>query len=183
MNTVTYYERTQPTEPLPLRDKDAILETLYELGLPEETYVVIGGASMVLRGIKTHTEDLDMLVSEGSMRALAETPGASIKNPPLRARYRGATNNTVWVKNQFTPIPVSATDELGDGYYPMSFDGIKDRAEMVSFVPCLPLEDVVKSKEALQRPKDIADLQAIAAFTGRALQLPPPKFTPPYEWS
>lgn len=183
MSTLTSYERTQPTEPLPLRDKDAILETLYELGLPEESYIVIGGASMVLRGIKTHTEDLDMLVSEDTMRALAESPGASIKNPPLRARYRGATNHTVWVKNDFTPIPVSATDELGDGYYPMSFYRTKDRAEMVSFVPCIPLEDVVKSKEALQRPKDIADLHAIAAFTGKALLLPQPKFTPPYEWS
>lgn len=180
MNTLTTDQYTEQTEALPLGDKDAILETLYELGLQEESYVVIGGASMVLRGIKTHTIDIDMLVSDACLQILAERPGAVIKKPPLRAIHGGATNSTVWIRDSSTPLPISATDELGDGYYPLSFYGVRHRAETVSFVPCIPLDDVVRAKEVLQRPKDILDLEAIAAFTGKTLKLPTPEFTFPF---
>lgn len=163
---------------LPLRDTDAILATLYEVGLPEESYLILGGANMVLRGIKRYTTDLDLLVSPDSFEKLASRPGAVLKDPPIPAQRRGATNKSVWVRDLSTPIPISAVTSLGDGYYPMTFDEYRGRAEIVNFTPCMPLGNVIASKLALQRPKDVADLDAIAAFTGQPIELQPP--TVPY---
>src|SRR5579885_2730784 len=98
------------------KDKQAILKTLGYLSLKQSQYFVIGGANMVLRGIKDTTPDLDMLVSEDTFNWLAKRRGAEIHTPPLRAQYQGADNSTVWVKNARTPVPISATTALGDGY-------------------------------------------------------------------
>src|SRR3989344_3067987 len=159
---------------LPLRGKSDIIETLYEVGLPADSCLVLGGANMVLRGIKRFTTDLDLMVSAESFRQLTDRPDAEIKQPPIPAQFRGAINESVWVSGPSTPIPISATESLGDGMYPMSFEEYRGRAELVDFVPCLPLGNVIASKAAIQRPKDISDLDEIFAFTGQSIDLPPP---------
>lgn len=170
-----------PVEKLPFLGKEAILKTLGYLSLSTEEYFVIGGANMVLRDIKLETPDLDMLVSEDAFDWLKKRRGAKILEPPLRAKLNGADNNTVWVKNARTPIPVGATTRLGDGYYPMSFDSHRNQTELVDGVPCLQLEHVKAAKEALQRPKDIADLEAIAHFLGEEFEdLPEPTIKNPF---
>lgn len=170
--TETSYPKT--FEVLPPQEEEAILRTLGHLALSKDDYFVIGGSNLVLREIKEATPDLDMLVSDDAFMRLKRRRGAEIKEPPLRARAQGADNKTIWVHNTRTPIPVSATTALGDGYYPMSFESHKDMTELVKGVPCLTLEGVRQSKEALQRPKDIEDLQAIAHYLGEKLVLPIP---------
>ena len=168
------------TERLPRVGKEAILRTLGYLGLGRSDYFVIGGANLVLRGIKATTEDVDMLVSGDTFDWLAQKSGAEIHDPPLPAQLRGADNKTVWVKNRRTPAPVSATTSLGDGYYPLTFDAHLSETELVQGVPCLTLEHVRASKEALQRYKDIEDLAAIAHHLGESLELPEPIYAAPY---
>ncbi len=165
---------------LPKLGEEAIFETLYEVGLPEEVYIVLGGANMVLRGIKPTTQDIDMLVSEEGFELLRSRPTSSIKRPPERAQVLGATNPTVWIHDNKTPLPISATQTLGDGYYPMTFWESKGKSEAVRGIPCIKLEEVIESKKALQRPKDINDLNAISSFLGESIELPKPTITLPY---
>ncbi len=160
---------------LPKRGIGEIMQTLGYLVLPNDEYFVIGGANLVLRGIKEVTPDIDMLVTESIFANLRRHRGAEIHEPPPSARVQGADNKTVWVKNSRTPIPVSATTALGDGYYPMSFESHREHTELVEGIPCLRLEDVRISKEALQRPRNIEDLELIAGFLGQEFILPEPK--------
>lgn len=154
-------------EILPNVGQKEILCTMRYLDLPDSDYFVIGGANLVLRGIKSSTPDLDMLVSEEVFDWLATRSGAELKEPPHAAILRGADNQTVWVKNSRTSIPISATTALGDGYYPMTFDSHFTHTEIIQDIRCLELEHIQAAKEALQRTKDIADLESIARATGQ----------------
>ncbi len=160
-------------EHLPLLGEDEILVTIDYLNMPTSDYFVIGGANLVLRGIKYSTPDLDVLVSDSLFESLQSVDSSQIKQPPKPAIMRGASNTTVWVKNDRTPIPLSATTSLGDGYYPMSFESHRDRVETVQGVPCVSLEEVIAAKSALQREKDLLDLDDISRFIGQAISLCP----------
>lgn len=175
---ISTYRATPET--LPQLGEEAIVETLYEVGLPEEMYIVLGGANMVLRGIKQTTQDVDLLVSEEGFALLRERPTSKLKRPPARAEALGAANPTVWVHDNETPIPISATESLGDGFYPMTFWEFKGQSEAVRGIPCLNLDNLIESKKALQRPKDKEDLVRIAASLGIEIQLPIPTVALPY---
>jgi hypothetical protein len=158
---------------LPPRNRADIHWTLGRLSMPVNSYFVLGGANMVLRGIKRQTTDIDVLVSDNLFAELGQRPDAEIKNPPKSAIERGASNTTVWIHSTETALPLSATTALGDGCYPMSFESHRDRVEMVDGVPCSLLEDVIAAKASLQRFKDLRDLRRIEVFTGESIILTP----------
>jgi len=176
------YVDVATAETLPHLGKMAIHSTLAYLQLPTTRYFLLGGANLVLRGIRQRTPDIDMLVSEEVFQSLAKRPGVEIHEPPQPAIQRGAQNTTVWLRTDETPMPVSATTSLGDGYYPMSFDTHHNRVDMVEGVPCIELDEIVAAKEALQRPKDISDLWAIALHRGQFDIYVPPAPTLPSPW-
>ncbi len=165
------YLARSPQEALPQRGVEAVHEALYEIGLPEDHYIVVGGANMVLRGIKQTTEDVDILVSQEAYNVLATRSEVQTKNPPARARYMGATNTTLELHVSPHHLPVSATRSLGDGWYPLVFENCWLTTERVGFVPCLSLDDVIGSKKAIRRPKDIEDLRLIEQHLGYSLGL------------
>lgn len=177
------YVQPQTHELLRPAGKDAIVKTLGYLGLHFSDYFVIGGANLVLRDIKEETTDIDILAKETVINALSKKRGAEIHDPPIRAQEKGADNTTIWLKNSRTKLPVSVTTSLGDGFYPMSFESHQRRTEIVEGVPCLLLDDVVAAKEAIQRPKDLFDLQAIAHFLEEPLDLPRPTILNPVPFS
>lgn len=146
---------------LPQKDIHDILSTLQVMDLNPEHYFVIGGANLVLRGIKPTTPDIDALVSGELFRELASDQRTRMKQPPAMARYAGANNATVWIESSELAVPFSATTRLGDGYYPMSFEDHKSRTELVQGVPCSLLRCVYEAKKALQRPSDILDIPRI----------------------
>lgn len=168
---------------LPLSDRQGVIDTLAGLGISTSEYFVIGGANMVLRDVKLLTTDVDILVSDAAFAVLQEMPGAELHEPPLRARRQGADNNTVWIRNRTTPLPISATTRLGDGFYPLSFETHREATELVEGIPCLTLDHVEAAKTALQRPKDILDLRDIARHLGKFVDLPQPAFVPPFQIS
>jgi hypothetical protein len=176
----SYFEIKTPTA---FGGKEEILKTMDYLSLDGESYFVIGGATLVLRGIKRLTPDIDMLVSKDAFDQLANIDGAELHEPPLMAIARGADNKTVWIKNDSTPLPISATTTLGDGYYPMSFDSHQSETEIIDGINCVTLVRVIESKKAMQRPKDLEDLRAIARFLGEIIDLPRPIILPPYSES
>jgi len=174
-------ETTYVTTPdnLPLRDRHDIHATLGRLALPKDEYFVLGGANMVLRGIKPSTVDIDVLVSRSLFDRLYYRMGALLKEPPQSAIQRGATNLTAWLQNDNLPIPLSATTALGDGCYPMSFESHVERTELVDGIPCSILDDVIAAKAALQRTKDISDLRYIGDFIGAPIELTQPPIAGP----
>lgn len=162
-------------------EADRIIETMRELRLRRSQYIVIGGATLVLRGIKQYTPDIDMLVSPGLFESLGSREGVDHRPAPRSAILRGATNTTVWFRSTRHRMPVSATTSMGGGYYPMSYGDHKENAEVVRGINCLPLADVRAAKEALQRENDVRDLAHIARYLGETLELPPPMLHPPFE--
>lgn len=180
---ISSYPATQ--ELLHERGRQDILETLdrfnERLGEFSDEFVVIGGANLVLRGIKRTTVDVDILVSDGVFCTMSQIEGAKIKYPPKRAITNGATNTSVWINTDWTNIPISGATEMGDGYYPISYAMYDDvDLELFGGHAVAPLDDVWKSKVALQRPKDLPDLYVIAKHTGRSMLLPAPVYTGPF---
>ncbi len=173
------------TETLPARSSTEIFETLDELnarlGENSGEFVIIGGANLVLRGIRRATVDVDILVSDDTFVAMKSMEGAQIKLPPKRALASGATNTSVWLNTEWTKIPVSGATDMGDAYYPISYGMYNDtELERVDGHALAPLDHVWGSKVALQRPKDLPDLRLIAAETGRSTVFPAPIYTGPF---
>lgn len=161
----------------PVFGEPKIIETLHYLRLLPDEYIIIGGANLVLRGIDTATSDIDMLVTDEVFTRLKRMRGSEVKDPPVSAQANGAVNKTVWVSNYRTPVPISATTEMGDGYYPMSFESHRQYVEVVNAFPLLGLDQVAEAKAALRRPRDLEHLRKIAQFTGSIVPLPEPAFT------
>lgn len=146
---------------LPQKNILDITSTLQVMDLNPEHYFIIGGANLVLRGVKPTTPDIDALVSEELFHTLESDHRTRIKQPPAMARYGGANNTTVWIESDDLAIPFSATTRLGDGYYPMSFESHKQQTEMVQGFPCSLLKCVYEAKKALRRPNDALDIPRI----------------------
>jgi hypothetical protein len=183
--TYSYPVATKKTAPYPERDRWAIHETLdafnEKLGVLENYYVIIGGANLVLRGIRRATTDIDLLVSNEVFAEMLTYPETAIKMPPQRAIDMGATNRTAWLDCEWTRAPISAAVSMGDGYFPMSYLGYADvDLELWAGLPLAPLEDVWGSKVALQRPKDITDLRLMASVLGKSDELPLPIYQGPH---
>lgn len=173
-------EARTEADPVERFNAEHIEDTLWSLGLPNTEYFVIGGANLVLRGLVEDTPDIDMLVSDEAFENLRQHTGAVVKDPPLRARQQGATNQTAWIRHDSLLVPVSATTALGDGYYPMSFESHKVRVDLhEDHFPILALEHVIASKVALQRPNDLRHLHAIMDATGITIELPAPTVVRP----
>lgn len=173
---------------LPLRYRADILGTLTVLDLPPDEYFLVGGANLVLRGIKRATRDIDSLCSDGLFEALSSHPDVKLKNPPKDAIAQGATNQTVWLERSDLAIPFTATTQMGDGYFPQSFEEYRNQVEIVEGFPCVSLEIVRASKRALQRPypsSDLFDLDAIAFHLGETTEepLPMPTIIAPHLFS
>ena len=169
---------------LPLRSKTDILETLTVLDLPPDEYFLVGGANLVLRGIKQATRDIDALCSGELFGELSARLDVQIKDPPRSALAQGATNKTIWLERTDLAIPFTATTKMGDGYFPQSFEEYKDQVELIEEFPCVSLDVVRASKAALRRPypaSDLSDLCLIDISLGLETDpLPAPSVGAPY---
>lgn len=137
------------------------------LSYNRDRLIVIGGANLVLRGIVDYTPDIDLLAPKSFLELMTTKDGVEELDAPISAREAGATNKSIRFQTRFSRSWVCATDALGDGHYPMSFDMInaaQSGVEIVEGVQCLSLDHLVASKRALGREKDTAHLQAIRLF-------------------
>ena len=164
---------TAEIEDQPMKNSEAILSTISYLQLPAESYIVIGGGNLVLRGTKDGTPDLDILVPQDVFDWLATVDSAVIKDSVFSPSRQLDENLTVCLSNYLTQVPIKATTKIENGNYPMSFDSHKDQVDLINTIPCLKLEHIIAAKQALGRPKDLDDLAHIEAeLTGRPVQLP-----------
>ncbi len=117
-------------------NRQEFLEKLESLGYPRSEYIILSGGSMLLRGLRKVTADIDLSVSA----ALAE-------------RLDLAHRPTNW-KGNYEPCE---DVELKAGMEGRSFD-------LVDGYQCQTLEDVLALKRSLQRPKDFADIDVIEKY-------------------
>ena len=115
--------------------KQELIEKLESFGFPKSEYIVLSGGSLLLRGLREETADIDLSVSE----RLAEE----------------------------LDLEHCEKDELGC-YVP--FEDVQVKADMesrnydiVDGFRCQTLEDILKLKRRLMRPKDIKDIERIEA--------------------
>lgn len=171
-NTSAYPEAPKA---LPRRGLLEILISLDELndrlGEFREEFVIIGGANLVLRRMRLNTPDIDLLVSDNAFEAMQQFESAQIKQPPKRALDRGANNTSVWLDTEWTRAPISAATEMGDGYFPISYvKYVGQPLETLHGHRLTSLDEIWGSKAALQRPKDMPDLERIVRETGHSME-------------
>ena len=117
-------------------NRKELTDKLNEYGFPRSEYMILSGGSLLLRGLREETADIDMSVS----RELAEK--LDLEHCPK--------------------------DELGC-FVP--FEDVQMKADMesrnfdvVDGFRCQTLEDILKLKRRLMRPKDIRDIEKIEAW-------------------
>lgn len=142
-----------------------------ELGMG---FIILGGANLVLRDIIGYTGDIDLLVNDDIYAELSSNPNAIMKNPPYPAIERGARNISIVFDESVYGAPISATRTMGDGFYPISFESQAPYIEYAYGFPLQGLEELIKSKEALARPKDVEHLREIQKVTGRQIEIVTP---------
>ena len=116
-------------------NKHEFIEKLESFGLPRSEYVILSGGSLLLRGLREQTADLDLCAS----KALAQKLGLS--------RFP-QDESGCW--NPFEDV------QMKDDMEGRPFD-------IVDGYQCETLESILEHKRRWQRPKDLRDIAAIEA--------------------
>jgi len=152
----------------PFRPRDAIAVLARE-GVE---YIVIGGLGAVLHGANTFTRDLDICPrrSPANLERLAR----ALRAMNARIRTEGVPEGLPFACDQtfFRAVAmlnlVTDHGDLDVSFQPVALGGyedIVDRAQRLSLdgieTVVSSLEDIIRSKEAAGRPKDLAALPAL----------------------
>lgn len=126
-----------------------IIHKVKSLNLPEGKYIVIGGASLAIRGIRK-TKDIDIFVSP---EVYKELKGKGYKEKVF------PNGDTTLLKGHF---------EIGTKFifenYEMNFSNLIKNVKVIEGVPFTSLEDELKFKKAMGRDKDIKDVELIETY-------------------
>ena len=127
--------------------------------------VLIGNAAAALQGAPVTTVDFDFMFRKtprnlAKMKGLARSLGAMILRPyyPVSDLYRMTRDDGLQV------------DLMGTIHGVRSFAGLRDRATTLDLggavVLVASLDDIIKSKRAARRPRDLAVLDTLEAARG-----------------
>jgi predicted nucleotidyltransferase len=141
--------------------KPLLIEVGRELREVNLEAVLIGNAAAALQGAPVTTVDFDFLFRKTSrnmakLKALARALGAVVLRPyyPASDLYRIVRDDDGL-----------QLDFMGTIHGIRSFEGVRDRASLVELdgVPILvaSLSDIIRSKRAARRPRDLAVLQLL----------------------
>ena len=117
-------------------NKEEFLKTLEQLNLPRKEYIILSGGSLLLRGLREQTADLDITVS----RKLAEE---------LDLYHCPKDDHGI-----YTPF---ANVQMMDDMEQFRFDVIEG-------YQCESLEDILQHKLQWNRPKDQKDIEVIQVY-------------------
>ena len=122
-------------------DKKEFIAALEELGWPKEEYVILSGGSLLMRGLRETTADIDV----GLSKHLAEE--ISLHDAPQDEK--GCYNPRENVQ------ALANSDEI--------------EYDTVDGYQCEALESILAFKKKMMRPKDLKDIEKIeAALRGTA---------------
>lgn len=128
-------------------DREKIVARLEMLQLPAGDWVVHGSAPLVLQGLTTAVNDLDIIVRGRAWQA------AMALGEPVPGR-------------QDLVVRYGDDVELWSGWLGDDVDALIDSAELVAGVPLVPLAEVLRFKERLGRPKDAAHIALLRTHLG-----------------
>ena len=165
-----------PADPLPVEfDAEAIVRVLNEHAVE---YVLIGGLACVLHGAPIGTVDVDITParSEANLARLA----AALRELDARLRVPGKPEpvevpldartfrlmRTVTFRTRAGDLDVALLPDGTDGYADLVRGRVEITIDDVVF-PVASLADVIRSKAAAARPKDLAVLDLLREVAAR----------------
>lgn len=123
-----------------------LLKELKKLNLPKGKYAIFGSGPLAIRKIRD-SKDIDIIVKEDLFLGLLNKYPQDIEKHPTKSLI---------IKNL----------EIGNnwqGNYKI-INRLIDEAEIIQDFPFVKLEEVIKWKEKMSRPKDIKDLELIKEY-------------------
>ena len=118
-------------------NKLELIKLINSLNLPIEEYSVISGRALLMSGLRLHTADLDIKVTEKGFELL---------------------------KNKFTPILIDNSKKqykLTEDIECFVTSKLDSTINYINGYPCESLISIYKFKKKLNRPKDQEDILAI----------------------
>ena len=119
-----------------MMNKQEFIRALERLGLPASEFVILSGGSLLMRGLRDQTEDMDLSVS----KKLAGDINL----------YECDTDE----HGLYTPFE---NVQMKDDMERFSFD-------IIDGYQCESLEDILKQKKMWNRPKDQKDIKRIEEY-------------------
>lgn len=114
-------------------DKKEFIAALEELGWPKEEYVILSGGSLLLRGLRETTADVDLSMTKRLAREI------NLYDAPQDEKGYYSPREEVQVLDDFEGTEF----DIVDGYQ------------------CESLESILELKRRLMRPKDLKDIEKI----------------------
>lgn len=114
-------------------NKQEYIKALATLNLPKSEYIILSGGSLLMRGLRAASSDLDLCVSKRLAQQI------NLHQAP-KDRY-----------GYFRPFP---NCQVIEGFEHFGFD-------IIDGYQCETLPDVLAFKKSLRRPKDLQDIKLI----------------------
>lgn len=126
-------------------NRQEFINKLEQLNLPRSEYIILSGGSLLMRGLRDQTADLDITVSK---KLAAEL---DLYHCPKDSQGLYIPFENVQMK-----------DDMEQFHY-----------DVIDGYQCESLEDILRQKREWNRPKDRADIEVITAFLNKSLTEPP----------
>lgn len=121
-----------------------IIDRVTELNLPTGQWAVHASGSMVMHGLLPEANDLDIVARGTAWRAALDL------GTPVAGRHDLVVRH-------------GSDVEIWSGWYDEDVDQLIDTAQLVDGVPVVQLSAVLRFKERLGRPKDLAHIDLLRA--------------------
>jgi predicted nucleotidyltransferase len=159
-----------------------IERVLAALGDAQVRYLVVGGVAVVLHGHLRTTADLDLVVHldrDNLLRAIAALEGLGFhpRAPVLAHQLADPVVRETWKREKNLQVFSFWSDWAGplevDLFVdePFDFDRVYERAPRVRLdtttATVVPLDELVRMKERVGRPRDLEDVAALRAIAAR----------------
>jgi len=131
-------------------NKVKIIQKIKELNFSPKQYLVFSGGSLAAHGIR-ETSDVDMVVTPELFSKLKETD-----------EWKCTTKNGD--KEYLSRGDVEMASKLEWDDYPVTLTEAKQREDIIESIPFMSLNDVIHFKQAMNRPKDFADIALIKNY-------------------
>lgn len=138
-----------------------IVETVKALNFPDAEYVVVSGGTLAVLGIR-ETRDIDIAITSTLYTDLCVSGEWEEKEPwsKLTLEKLAGTRNG---------IAIEIIPEIRWEAYTTPVEEIIASALVVDSIPFMNLDELIKFKHALGRPKDMKDIKRIEQYLAQTI--------------
>jgi hypothetical protein len=134
-------------------DSEKVIAEIQALALPIDEYVVVGGAALTIRGLRS-TQDIDLVVVPALFERLKS------EGWPLKAR----PNGTFGLKRGCVEVYL----EVNTDAYSKNIDWLIAHSETVKGFPLVDLRTLLGWKRTYGREKDARDVELLEKIIGES---------------